>query len=166
MPNSSAPVVQVERRRSATAAPHGLKRSSWFILVNSNKRRAQLSPEGEANFAGAVEGFTRNLPRFVRFTAGDGASWTKDHIKSVSINYALEKGESAGSLHAHMLLKLEHTTKVQLIYKELWAYFREQGVHGYINCKLCHLGGGIDSIKAYIYKGQAGGRPAVGEEGG
>ena len=100
MPNSSAPVVRVERRRSATAAPHGLKRSSWFILVNSNKRRAQLSPEGEANFAAAVEGFTRNLPRFVRFTAGDGASWTKDHIKSVSINYALEKGESAGSLHA------------------------------------------------------------------
>ena len=64
------------------------------------------------------------------------------------------------------LLKLEHKTKVQLNYKGLWAYFREQGVHGYINCKLCHLGGGIDSIKAYIYKGQAGGRPAVGEEGG
>ena len=124
-----------------------LRKSVYFILLNPNvKPSANLDEETiRQELADIIAVFADNLDRVITFNKA-GHAYTKEYMKTVRVRYAIEKGfgrrkkdgtypEEGGSIHAHLVLYIEHTSNItvtqesvsSVIQPEFVAVFGKRG---------------------------------------
>jgi len=128
--------------------------------INSNKHVVlvdQLTPEEEAYFkhfdAAWKSYFDQSPDVWLKFLVpGDN---TENSIKSIdSLAHTKLHSSRWLMIHAHMLIKVKHYTKVHLDVNKLRAYMESaMGHHIHVNNKIPGSGQDyLDCIKAYILK--------------
>jgi len=137
-----------------------LRSSNFYITINSNKRVVlvdQLTPEEEAYFqqfnAAWKRYFDQSPDVWLKFLMpGDN---TENSVKSIDSLARAELQLSRRSMiHAHMLIKIKHYTKVHLEVDKLRAYMESvMGHHIHVDNKIPGSSKeDLDRIKAYILK--------------
>jgi len=137
-----------------------LRSSNFYITINSNKHVVlvdQLTPEEEAYFqqfdAAWKRYFDQSPDVWIKFLMlGDN---TKNSVKSIdSLACAKLQLSRQSMIHAHMLIKIKHYTKVHLDVDKLRAYMESaMGHHIHVDNKIPGSGKeDLDRIKAYIQK--------------
>lgn len=97
-----------------------LHTSNYHIICNANK--PMKTEEQKRDFIEAIEGMLNSLPQFLKFKGNDGAKFTKRWVKEISTESSIEVGDKYHQLHAHMLIKISHFTKIQLDYGAMKHY--------------------------------------------
>ena len=95
--------------------------SNFFLTLNSNQRYEPEDPHREED-AEAVEDVVKeivqNLPRYVKIIEKNH-KWSTDVIEDVDVEYAVEYGEKSKALHAHILVRIKHRSRVQLDFEAI-----------------------------------------------
>jgi hypothetical protein len=150
-------------RRVPEAKPIPVKTSSFHITINTNQRyptaasmALDMRPFWEA--IEAAFGGADGLRQVVEVM--NGADSFDSNVHDVEVNSGMEYSPKSG-LHAHVLLTVEHTTKVRV---------NLAGLRGILDEKLTHLAGKkyhlyvrfvpnqVAAVRNYIYKTYNGGR--------
>ena len=86
-------------------------------------------------FEECIKGILSNLNDYVNI---DGGIWSDDFIDDVDIDYVIELGSVKRHIHAHIMIKIKHRTKLMLDYKKIKAkVLSELGLKNiYVNNKL------------------------------
>jgi len=137
-----------------------LRFSNFYITINSNKHVVlvyQLTPEEEAYFqrfdAAWKRYFDQSPDVWLKFLMpGDN---TENSIKSIdSLARAELQSSRRSMIHAHMLIKIKHYTKLHLDIDKLRAYMESaMGHHIHVDNKIPGSGKEyLNRIKAYIQK--------------
>lgn len=136
-----------------------LKHSNFIITINTNKKVGVHSKEAE-ELAERLEIIGEEVLKELnangfgfKYLDGQG-SWTPQWIKSVETEGTTEIGPKTGFLHLHMMVLLEHWTKVQVDTKELKEYFSEAwGSPVYVNVEyFMEADRAREVLRAYIRK--------------
>jgi len=139
---------------------HRLRASNFYITINSNKSVVlvdKLTPEEEAyfkKFDTAWRSYFDQSPDvwLKLLITGDN---TKNSIKSIdSLAHTELQLSRQSMIHAHMLIEINHYTKVHLDIDKLRAYMESAMGHN-IHVDNRMPGSGredLDHIKAYILK--------------
>jgi len=137
-----------------------LRSSNFYLTINSNKRVVlvdQLTPEEEAYFqrfdAAWRRYFDQSPDVWLKFLMpGDN---TKNSVKSIdSLAHAKLQLSRQLMIHAHMLIKIKHYTKLHLDVDKLRAYMESaMGHHIHVDNKIPGSGKeDLNHIKTYIQK--------------
>lgn len=138
--DDNKPEIKVRgRRQNTTVKKERAKVSNWLLTINSQQRYDEDDPEKDEDaevFEDSVNEILKDLPHYVNVTE-EGHSWSKDHIEDVSADYVVEWGPKTRCLHAHVLVKIKHRTKIRLDYEAIRKKIeRDLGVTIYFNSKL------------------------------
>ena len=114
------------------------KTSNFFLTINTNQSYKQDDPNLQndiAVFEECIKGILSNLNDYVNI---DGGIWSDDFIDDVDIDYVIELGTIKRHIHAHIMIKIKHRTKLMLDYKKIKAkVLSELGLKNiYVNNKL------------------------------
>lgn len=150
-------------RKPAEPKPIAVKSSSFHITINTNQRyptKAALALDVRP-FWDAIQaafGDADGIRQVVEIM--NGADSFDSNVHDVEVNSGMEYSPKSG-LHAHVLLTVEHTTKVRV---------NLAGLRGILDEKLSHLAGKkyhlyvrfvpneVATVRNYIYKTYNGGR--------
>ena len=117
------PTVQVKGTISNLQKNEPKKRlihSNFLLTINTQQRYAQDDPhlnDDAEFFENTIQEMLNSVEHYIKLPEGD--SWNNDTIKNVDIDYTVERGTKHGQLHCHILLKFDHSTKVQLDYAKI-----------------------------------------------
>jgi hypothetical protein len=108
-------------RTASQRAPRP-KASNFLLTINTN----QQYKDGDNNLENDIEVFDATIQQilnhiddYVRLPEGD--AWSDDKIRDVNIDYVIEKGHKRGQIHAHIMIKIKHFSKVLLNYEKIKA---------------------------------------------
>lgn len=152
----SVPLKISGGRQKREKAKEKSKYSCFLVTINTNQRYKaddQYMESDSEFFENIVRTeILEKLPDYVNVMQ-EGHSWSNDHIDGVDVDYILERGEKYNALHAHILIKIKHRSKVQLNYKTMKQRVVERlGLKNvYFDCKLVRPTSD-DWLKDYIYK--------------
>jgi hypothetical protein len=124
----SAPPVKVRGGRQRLAEPPPKKKtvkSNFLLTINTGQRYAKDDPHRDSDaqiFEESLHEMCRDLGSYVKVLEG---SWDKDHIESVECDVAVEFGPKTQALHAHILFKIKHSTRVLLDYDKIKAKLKK-----------------------------------------
>lgn len=157
---SQKPEIKVRGRRQAKSTetrPDKIVHSQWLITFNPNIPKFQDSDadleEQEAILSDACEDLLHDIGSYVKFSK-EGHTWSTDVIESAQGDHVVERGKRRKQLHAHMLVKISHRSKVSLDYQAIKKKLCEEiGVESaYVNAKLVRASAD-DFLLAYTRKG-------------
>jgi len=144
---------------TSIARGHRLQALNFYVRINSNKPvlANQLTTEEEAyfnKFDTAWKSYFNQSPDvWLKFLAqGDN---TENSVKSInSLAHAELQSSKHSMIHAHMLIKVKHFTKVHLNVNKLRAHMEAaMGHHIHVNNKVPISGKeDLDCIRVYILK--------------
>lgn len=127
-----------------------VRKSVYFILINPNiKPSPNLSEEAiRRELADIINVFAECLEEVITFNK-EGHAYTKEFIKVIRIRYAIEKGygrrkkdgsypEGGGSIHAHIVLYIEHTSNITVTHEKINDIFQREflevfGKNGFVS---------------------------------
>lgn len=157
------PEVKVRGRRQAKTTEtreDKIKHSQWLWTFNPNIPKFQDGDadleEQEAILSDACEDLLHDIGSYVKFTHEKGDhKWSSDIITNAECDHTVERGGKRGQLHAHMLIKISHRSKISLDYAAMKARLCEDlGIeNAYTNAKLVRATGS-DFLLAYLNKGR------------
>jgi hypothetical protein len=129
--------------------------SNFLITINTNARMTGTGvPFLTESFRRTIrEGFGKsgNLSRLIKFLE-PGASYERN-IKLVDVTFAVEVGSKVGAIHAHMLIKFTHDTKIHMDPKAIQDFFRKStGRNPYVDVRVV---ADDQYVLDYILKGLA-----------
>lgn len=111
------------QRRDWASREDRVRHSNWFILIDSKVKPASASEDLYVRRAmdGLVAEITRALPRLIQFnnTKRRVHSWNNEHINNVQLRYVIEEGNKNHTIHAHIVLRVNHNSNISLPYSEL-----------------------------------------------
>jgi hypothetical protein len=115
--------VKVSGRRQAKMTERKVKtkRSNWFFTLSTNKRYKdddEAIENDEACLEEAIVEVLENIGDFMTVQVADH-SWSNKHIHDVTTDYVIERGPTTKALHAHILIKVEHTSNIKLEYGKI-----------------------------------------------
>lgn len=95
-------------------------KTAFLFTVSTNQRYRDLDPHLEADeefFEDVISEICNNVSEYVTIKE-EGKNWNTDNIKEVDVIYTVERGKT-GQLHAHILFKFKHNTKIHLDYSAI-----------------------------------------------
>jgi hypothetical protein len=100
--------------------PEKTKKSSFHLTISTNQKYADDDPHLQNDsevFDEVMSDILNNIEHYVKLP--EGHSW--DAVNDADIDYILERGKhKLGSrLHAHVLFRFNHRTKLQLDYQKI-----------------------------------------------
>lgn len=115
--------VKVSGRRQAKMVERKVKtkRSNWFFTLSTNKRYKdddEAIENDEACLEEAILEVLENIGNFITVQVAEH-SWSSQYIHDVTTDYVIERGPTTGALHAHILIKVEHTSNIKLDYGKI-----------------------------------------------
>lgn len=127
--------------------------SRFHITINTNQRYNADHPNLEADKVKFDEVIRRFLShaefgRFVKYNGVPG-DWTPEYIREYSYAYAVERSPKNETLHAHIVVQIQHYTKVQLNDDAIRAFFAGEGYAPHYHREI--LKSGEDSERAINY---------------
>jgi hypothetical protein len=130
------------------------KKTNFLLTINLNKSYKNDDP----HFANDVQIFDElmndilsNIDQYINLPNTD--SWNDDLIKSVNVDYVIEKGLQKRNLHTHCLISIEHFTNIKLDYSKIKNKIKDElGLPNiYINNRLIKNNGN-QNVLEYIDK--------------
>lgn len=137
-----------------------LHHSAWFITVNTNQRHNEGSEELDISCQQLKEAGDAMLEAlkhpncpFVTVLDPDGA-YSPEFIKNVSARCAFaERGPRYDQPHSHMILKIDHRTKLHLDWKRLQAHYASYiGSNPYIKGIAVPAADALNKLEHYVMK--------------
>jgi hypothetical protein len=130
--------------------------SNFFITLNLNQQyhkdehKANIDNDMEV-FDDLINEMLKNIDQYIKLP--DGVHYNDDTVKDVSADYVIEVGNIKKQVHAHIMLKFKHFTKIQLDYLKIKEFFKEElGLNNvYMQAKLLKASSS-DSIIDYLNK--------------
>lgn len=151
------PQVKVTGRRQAKRTERKVKtkKSNWFVTINTNKRYADDDPDlenDEAVLEEIIVGVLENIGEYMTVQVADH-KWATEHIHNVVTDYVIERGQKTKMLHAHILIKVDHTSNIKFQYGKIKEHImNELGLDNiYCDAKLVRPTSD-DFITAYLDK--------------
>ena len=140
------PKITIKNRENVPVVKKGAKvkdkRSNFFITINTNQNFNEFSEEYEVfdkKLVKSLNSIYENIKDYVIFK-DEKAKWNDVFIKEVDIDSATEIGPKSGKAHAHAMIKIKHTTLLQLDYAKIRSTImtdlKLKGI--YINNKVFH----------------------------
>jgi carbon monoxide dehydrogenase subunit G len=65
-----------------------------------------------------------NVEQYVRLP--QGVQYNDDTIKNVDADFVVEVGDIKKQIHAHIMLKFKHHTRIQLNFQKIKEFFKKQ----------------------------------------
>lgn len=113
--------IRGKRQSQIKEKAEKLNRSAFLYTINTNQRYKEGDPaieNDEICLEDSIKDVLQHLPQYISIKES-GKAWDKNSIKDVDIDYTIERGSTYGALHAHILIKIKHTTKVHLAYGKI-----------------------------------------------
>lgn len=113
--------IRGKKQSQLKEKPVKVKRTAYFYTISTNQRYKEDDPhfhDDEAIFEDVILDILKNADQYIEITE-EGKKWNRDTIKDVDAEYTIEKGGKYGQLHAHILFKIKHTTRVKLDYAKI-----------------------------------------------
>lgn len=133
------------------------KYSTFLLTISTNQKYQDNDPHLETDavfFENTVKDILNNLGSYVKLP--EGTAWSPDVIKNVDVDYVVEHGKhkKGNALHAHILFRFKHSTKVQLDYNAIKSkILKETGLDNiYMMNKLVKSGMSQNNILDYLDK--------------
>lgn len=108
-----------------------VRKTAYFILLNPNVKSSEGLPDSEVRslLSDIVKYLADNIESVITFNKS-GHSYTTEYIKKIKVRFAMEKGtgrrkkdgtypEDGGSVHAHVVVYIEHTSNITITYESL-----------------------------------------------
>ena len=127
-----------------------VRKTAYFVLLNPNVRIGDGMTDDEVRslLTDIIKYLAENMQEVITFNK-TGHSYTSDYIKKIKVRYAMEKGVGrrkkdgtypvdGGSVHAHVVLYIEHTSNITITYESLVALLEPEfnasfGKNGFIS---------------------------------
>jgi len=155
----SKPVIKiVSRKQNIDKIEKNKKPSHSNFLITLNLNQQYHKDEHKANIDTDMEIFDEHInemlnhiENFIRLP--EGVSYNDDNIKDVSADYVTELGGIKKQIHAHIMLKFKHHTKIQLNFFKIKEFFKNKlGLKNiYMQAKLLRMSSS-DNIVDYLDK--------------
>jgi hypothetical protein len=103
--------------------------SNFLITLNLNQQYHK--DEHKANIDNDMEIFDGLLVEFLNHIEGyvrlpEDIAYNDDNIKDVSADYVVEVGNIKKQIHAHIMLKFKHFTRIQLNFGKIKEFFKKK----------------------------------------
>ena len=103
--------------------------SNFLITLNLNQQYHK--DEHKANIDNDMEIFDGLLVEFLNHIEGyvrlpEDIVYNDDNIKDVSADYVVEVGNIKKQIHAHIMLKFKHFTRIQLNFGKIKEFFKKR----------------------------------------
>lgn len=108
-----------------------IRKTAYFILLNPNVKASDGMVDDEVKelLADIIRYLSDNIGSIITFNK-EGHVYSTEFIKKIKVRYALEKGtgrrkkdgtypEEGGSVHAHVVVYIEHTSNITITYESL-----------------------------------------------
>ena len=97
------------------------KSTNFLLTINTNQQYKENDKENLDNdieiFETTISDILNNIDQYINLPEND--KWNDDTIKSIDIDYTIEKGTIKNQLHIHILFKIRHFTNIQLNYQKI-----------------------------------------------
>ena len=129
--------------------------SNFLLTINTNQQYKSNDEHLQNDiefFENTIKNVLNNIDQYIEIR-NDGDVWDDDTIKSIDIDYVIERGTKKGQIHAHALVKIKHFTRLQLDYKKMKEVVKKDlGLKNiYLNNRLVR-NSGSESIVEYLNK--------------
>jgi hypothetical protein len=128
--------------------------SNFLITLNLNqqyhKDKQNINNDMEI-FDVHINEMLNNIEQFIRLP--EGILYNDDNVKDVAADYVVEVGNIKKQIHAHIMLKFKHHTKIQLNFTKIKEFFKKKlGLKNiYMQAKLLRMSSS-DNIIDYLNK--------------
>jgi hypothetical protein len=130
--------------------------SNFLITLNLNQQyhkdehKANIDTDMEI-FDVHINEMLNNIEQFIRLP--EGVLYNDDNVKDVGADYVVEVGNIKKQIHAHIMLKFKHHTKIQLNFTKIKEFFKKKlGLKNiYMQAKLLRMSSS-DNIVDYLEK--------------
>lgn len=128
--------------------PKKQKLSTFYITLNTNRTVDIVSVE---QLKTAWKSYYQNIEEFLKFRSGS-LQTELPKIKSIKSQAACEVGKSFSRVHIHALIKIEHTSNIQLNVDKSREFFENSlGIDG-IHIHVKYVKDELFNIKKYLGK--------------
>jgi hypothetical protein len=131
-----------------------LRHSNFFMTLNTNQRYDEMNEEFApfvAKFKASLQDlFNNHMKDIVKIKEGD----SEDDIRDVKTEFCVEKAPTTNTIHSHAIISISHYTNVQLDYKFITEYIKQQmGLDNlYLKNKVFYGANNSQTLKDYIEK--------------
>jgi len=130
--------------------------SNFLITLNLNQQyhkdehKQNIDTDMEI-FDAHINEMLNNIEQFIRLP--EGVAYNDDNVKDVGADYVVEVGNIKKQIHAHIMLKFKHHTKIQLNFTKIKEFFKKKlGLKNiYMQAKLLRMSSS-DNIIDYLNK--------------
>jgi hypothetical protein len=130
--------------------------SNFLITLNLNQQyhkdehKQNIDTDMEV-FDVHINEMLNNIEQFIRLP--EGILYNDDTVKDVAADYVVEVGNIKKQIHAHIMLKFKHHTKIQLNFTKIKEFFKKKlGLKNiYMQAKLLRMSSS-DNIIDYLNK--------------
>ena len=156
---TSKPAIKITSRKQNINKEEKNKKpihSNFLITLNLNQQyhkdehKANIDNDMEI-FDALINEMLNHIEIFLRLP--DGVKYNDDNIKDVSADYVTEIGSIKKQIHAHIMLKFKHHTRIQLNFSKIKEFFKKKlGLKNvYMQAKLLKMSSS-DNIIDYLDK--------------
>lgn len=128
-----------------TTKKENINQSNFFVTLNSNVTEEYISQERMEEIVSDIFGNTMNYIRYL----SPNASLSK--VLDIDVDGVIEVGPKYHRVHAHIMVKIKHTTKLQLDLSKIRDRLDQLGLIGN-NLQVRHVQDNIISVQDYIDK--------------
>ena len=103
--------------------------SNFLITLNLNQQYHKDEHIENLNndmdvFDGHINEMLNHIEQYIKLP--EGVEYNDDNIKDVSADYVIEVGSIKKQVHAHIMLKFKHHTKIPLDYLKIKEFFKNK----------------------------------------
>ena len=129
---TSKPAIKITSRKQNINKEEKNKKpihSNFLITLNLNQQyhkdeyKANIDNDMEI-FDALINEMLNHIELFIRLP--DGVKYNDDNIKDVSADYVTELGSIKKQIHAHIMLKFKHHTRIQLNFSKIKEFFKKK----------------------------------------
>jgi len=143
MSSDNEPIIQVKNEVTDITQPSEqlkknkrqykttLKHSNFFLTINTNQRfrirderDVQEVQEFANRFKDTLTHIFDNIQQYLKVP--EDSEWNRKYFENINVESAVERSPDTDTVHAHILIKVDHRTKVQLDYDAIKNYILEQ----------------------------------------
>lgn len=161
MSEDSKPIIKVKGSRQnpkVKEKKEKVNRTAFLFTVSTNQRYPESDPNIDNDmefFEDVIADICNNLSKYIIMKEED-KPWNTQNIKDADVTYNVELGPKTRQLHAHILIKMKHNTKLHLNYTAIREKLCEElGLNNVFASNKLLKGNGVweqDFLESYLSK--------------
>jgi hypothetical protein len=128
----SKPQIKItSRKQDINKQEKNIKPTHSNFLLTLNLNQQYHKDEHKENIENDMEIFDKlinemlnHIEQYIRLP--ENVQYNDENIKDVSADYVVEVGSIKKQIHAHIMLKFKHFTRIQLNYVKIKEYFKRK----------------------------------------